>query len=91
MTDENNKIITYCDSFVGDNFDVEYFGNFMTDAINSRLYELMETTNNCIKPSKDEFEALMYNIDNFKILMDLLVEKRFKELEERHQQIEFSN
>lgn len=80
MTDEDKEILMHCNSFAGNMFDIEDFGNFITDAISTQLFELMGSKKEHLKPTKEEFGILMCNIDNFKVLMQLIIDKRINDI-----------
>jgi len=85
------EIIINSNSLVGEVQDIEYIKYFITDGINKQLFEFTQTTNKNIKPTKEEFENLMFNIDVVKELMKVITNKQIEVLQNDKKQIAFSN
>jgi hypothetical protein len=91
IAEMNAEIIISSNSLAGEVQDIEYIKYFITDGINKQLFEYTQTTNKNWKPTKEEFENLMLNIDVVKELIKVITNKQIEVLQNDKKQIVVSN
>jgi hypothetical protein len=78
MTELNSKILACSNSFIGQPHELENFKYFITDGMSKQLFELLQNTkplNTGFKENFEEFENLMFNINNLKELLEMISKK----------------